>query len=140
MLVGKAQNTIDASGRIIFPASFRKEMGEKIILAKGLFDSCLCAYSEEEWKNLCDSLKRFPEAKVRQVKTWLFGSAVTLNPDKQGRVFISSELIEHAGLKQNVVFVGMGSRVDVWDAESYDKMYSSLDSEEIADILNQLEF
>ena len=140
MLVGKAQNTIDASGRIIFPASFRKEMGEKIILAKGLFDSCLCAYSEEEWKNLCDSLKRFPEAKVRQVKNWLFGSAVTLNPDKQGRVFISSELIEHAGLKQNVVFVGMGSRVDVWDAENYDKMYSSLDSEEIADILNQLEF
>ena len=140
MLVGKAQNTIDAGGRIIFPASFRKEMGEKIILAKGLFDSCLCAYSEEEWKNLCDSLKRFPEAKVRQVKNWLFGSATTLNPDKQGRVFISSELMAHAGLKQNVTFVGMGSRVDVWDAESYEKMYNSLDSEEIKDILNQLEF
>ncbi|MEE1279744.1 MAG: division/cell wall cluster transcriptional repressor MraZ [Oscillospiraceae bacterium] len=140
MLVGKAQNTIDASGRIIFPAGFRKEMGEKIYLSKALFDNCLCAYSEEEWKNVCDSLKKFPRAKVRQVESWLFGSACALSPDKQGRVFISGELIEHAGLRQDVVFVGMGSRVEVWDAEKYSKMYSSLDSDEIADILTQLDF
>lgn len=140
MLVGKAQNTIDASGRIIFPAGFRKEMGEKIYLSKALFDNCLCAYSEEEWKNVCDSLKKFPRAKVRQVESWLFGSACTLTPDKQGRVFISNELIEHAGLRQDVVFVGMGSRVEVWDAEKYSEMYSSLNSDEIADILTQLDF
>ena len=140
MLVGKAQNTIDASGRIIFPAGFRKEMGDKIILAKGFFEKCLCAYSEEEWKGLCESLKKFPRAKLREVENWLFGSACTLTPDKQGRVFISSELIEYAGLKQDVVFVGMGSRVAVWDAESYGEMYSTLNSEEIADILQQLDF
>ncbi len=140
MLVGKAQNTIDTTGRIIFPAGFRKEMGDKIILAKGLFENCLCAYSEQEWQNLCDSLKKFPKAKLRQVENWLFGSACSLTPDKQGRVFISNELIEYAGLKQNVIFVGMGSRVAVWDAESYENMYDSLDSNEISDILAELDF
>lgn len=140
MLIGKFKNTMDANGRIIFPADFRKDMGEKIVLAKGLFDNCLCAYSETEWNRLCDNLKNFPETKVRQVKNWLFGSACLLSPDKQGRVFISNELIKHAGLEHDVVFVGMNSRVDVWDAASYDKMYESLDSSSIADVLMQLDF
>lgn len=140
MLIGKFQNTMDSNGRIIFPADFRKDMGEKIILAKGLFDHCLCAYSEEEWNRLCESLKKFPKAKVREVENWLFGSACTLTPDKQGRVFISNELIRHADLSHDVVFVGMNSRVDLWDAEKYENMYNSIDSDSIADVLMQLDF
>jgi len=140
MLIGKFKNTIDANGRIIFPANFRKDMGENIVLAKGLFDKCLCAYSEEEWKRLCDNLKNFPEAKVRQVKSWLFGSACTLKADKQGRVFISNELIEHAGLEKEVIFVGMESKVELWNADNYDKMYESITPESVADVLTQLGF
>ena len=104
------------------------------------FDHCLCAYSEEEWKRLCDNLKSFPEAKVRQVKSWLFGSACTLSPDKQGRVFISNELIEHAQLDREVIFVGMESKVELWNAENYDKMYNSITPESVADVLTQLGF
>ena len=140
MLIGKFKNTIDANGRIIFPANFRKDMGESIVLAKGLFDKCLCAYSEDEWKRLCDNLKNFPEAKVRQVKNWLFGSACVLTPDKQGRVFISGELIEHAELDREVTFVGADSRVELWNSENYDKMYSSITPESVADVLTQLGF
>ena len=140
MLIGKFKNTIDANGGIIFPASFRKDMGENIVLAKSLFDKCLCAYSEEEWKRLSESLKSFPEAKVRQVKSWLFGSACLLSPDKQGRVFISSELIEHAGLDKEVIFVGMNSKVELWNSDNYDNMYNSITPESVADVLTQLEF
>lgn len=140
MLIGKFKNTIDANGRIIFPASFRKDMGDNIVLAKSLFDGCLCAYSEEEWKRLCENLKNFPEAKVRQVKSWMFGSACLLNPDKQGRVFISNELIQHASLDKEVIFVGMDSRVELWNAENYDKMYNSITPESVADVLTQLGF
>ena len=140
MLIGKFKNTIDANGRIIFPANFRKDMGENIVLAKSLFDKCLCAYSEEEWKRLSESLKSFPEAKVRQVKSWLFGSACLLSPDKQGRVFISNELIEHAGLDKEVIFVGMNSKVELWNSENYDNMYNSITPESVADVLTQLDF
>lgn len=140
MLIGKFTNTMDANGRIIFPADFRKDMGEKIVLAKGLFDKCLCAYSESEWNRLCNALKGIPEAKFGDVQKWLFGSASIVCPDKQGRVFITGELIEHAGLSHDVMFVGMNSRVDVWDAESYDKMYKSIDSQNVAEVLKQIDF
>ena len=140
MLIGKYKNSIDANGRIIFPAKFRDDIGENIVLAKGFFDKCLCAYSESEWKRLCESLKSFPEAKVREVKNWMFGSACLLTPDKQGRVFISPELIKHAELDHDVVFVGMDSRVDLWNADNYDKMYNSITPENIADVLTQLGF
>ena len=141
MLIGKCINTMDANGRIIFPADFRKDMGEKIILSKGLYDKCLCAYSESEWKRLCEAiLKSVPEAKFGDVQKWLFGSASPVTPDKQGRVFITGELIEYAGLGHDVMFVGMNSRVDVWDAESYDKMYKSIDPQNVAEMLKQIDF
>ncbi|MBQ9937365.1 MAG: division/cell wall cluster transcriptional repressor MraZ [Oscillospiraceae bacterium] len=140
VLIGKYQNSIDQKGRIIFPAKFREDMGENIVLAKGFFDKCLCAYGESEWKRLCESLKNFPEAKVRQVRSWLFGSACLLTPDKQGRVFISQELVKHAELDHDVIFIGMDSRVELWNSENYDKMYSSITPENIADVLTQLDF
>ena len=139
-LGGKFTNTMDASGRIIFPADFRKEMGGKIILAKGFFDHCLCAYPEEEWAKVCENLKKFPEAKMRKVRMWIFGSICTLVPDKQGRVFIPKELAEHAFLKHDVTFIGADSRVELWDSETYEKAYNSIEFESIADVLTELEF
>ncbi len=140
MLIGKYQMNLEPTGRIIFPAKFREDMGKGFVLAKGFFDPCLCAYPEDEWKRLCENLKSFPEAKVRQVKNWLFGSASPVAPDKQGRVFITPELIEHAGLCREITFVGMGSRVDIWDAQRYEQMYNAITPESIADVLTQLDF
>ena len=139
-LSGKFQNTMDNNGRIIFPADFRKEMGSKIILAKGFFEHCLCAYTEEEWKVVCDNLKKYPEAKIGKVRMWIFGSACTLVPDKQGRVFIPKELADHAFLKHDVTFIGADSRVELWDSETYNKAYSDIKFEDIADILTELQF
>ena len=140
MVFGKFTNSMDANGRVIFPADFRKEMGEKIFITKGLFNHCLCAYSEAEWRRICDNLKNYPESKVSQVKAWLFGSLITVVPDKQGRFFISSELIKHANLSRDVIFVGMDSRVDIWDAGSYTDMYNNLNFQEIADVLTEIGF
>jgi len=139
-LSGKFKNTMDNTGRIIFPADFRKEMGSKIILSKGFFDHCLCAYTEEEWKKVCENLKKFPEAKIRKVRMWVFGSICTLVPDKQGRVFIPKELCEHAGLKHEVIFMGADSRVELWDAETFEEAYNNIDFDSISDTLSELEF
>ena len=51
MLVGEFQHNIDAKGRMIMPAKFRDELGEKFVITKGL-DKCLFVFSQEEWENL----------------------------------------------------------------------------------------
>lgn len=65
MLMGQYEHTIDAKGRVIIPAKFREELGEKFVLTKGL-DNCLFVYSLEEWKNIEAKLKTLPLTKKTQ--------------------------------------------------------------------------
>ena len=51
MLIGQFEHTLDAKGRINFPAKFREDMGNRFILTKGL-DNCIAVYSLEEWERL----------------------------------------------------------------------------------------
>ena len=55
MLVGEFQHNIDAKGRVIMPAKFRDELGEKFVVTKGL-DKCLFVFSPDEWEKLDQKL------------------------------------------------------------------------------------
>ena len=55
MLVGEFQHNIDAKGRMIMPAKFRDELGEKFVITKGL-DKCLFVFSQAEWEKLDQKL------------------------------------------------------------------------------------
>ena len=62
MLMGEYKHNMDAKGRIIMPAKFREELGERFILTRGL-DGCLFGYPMDQWKILEEKLKNLPLAK-----------------------------------------------------------------------------
>ena len=45
MFMGEYHHSIDDKGRLIIPAKFREELGEKFIVTRGI-DNCLFVYSE----------------------------------------------------------------------------------------------
>ena len=51
MLIGEFSPSIDAKGRLHFPAKLREDLGERFIVTKGL-DNCLFVYSPEGWAEL----------------------------------------------------------------------------------------
>ena len=51
MLTGQYTHSIDAKGRVNFPAKLREELGERFIITRGL-DNCLFVYSVDEWDQL----------------------------------------------------------------------------------------
>ena len=51
MFIGEYQHTIDPKGRVIMPAKFREDLGDKFIVTKGL-DNCLFVFPQEEWQEL----------------------------------------------------------------------------------------
>ena len=59
MLIGEYEHSLDAKGRLIMPAKFREDIGEKFIITKGL-DGCLFAFSLEEWTNFEQKLRSLP--------------------------------------------------------------------------------
>jgi len=120
--MGEYAHTIDAKGRVILPADFRSELGESFVITKGL-DSCLFVYEQTEWDALSEKLRQLPLAKpeARAFVRFFFSGARTLECDKQGRFLVPGTLRSYAGLKKDVVLIGVSNRVELWDKAAWEK-------------------
>ena len=116
MLIGEYEHSLDAKGRLIMPAKLRQDMGEKFILTKGL-DGCLFAFSEKEWLNFETKLKSLPlsDKNARNFVRFFLSGATDCEIDKQGRFLIPNNLRVAAKLEKEVVIIGVGTRLEIWD-------------------------
>jgi MraZ protein len=141
LFYGEYQHTIDPKGRVIIPARFREELGEKFILTKGL-DDCLFVYSSGEWCNLEAKLKTLPLSSkdARAFIRFFFSGATECELDKQGRALIPQNLREYAKLEKDIYIIGVSTRVEVWDRNKWEN-YSrddNLSADKIAEKMEQL--
>ncbi len=145
-LSGKHYNSLDPKGRIIIPAPFREILSEnyttKLIFANDVFDRCLSAYPVNEWNSLMEKVKEksLTLDAVKYFKRRVIGSAVVCEIDKQGRVLIPAALRVDAGLNSEVVLVGQGNIIEIWDKNEYETVAdpSKLDKETKKTYMEQL--
>lgn len=138
MLSGEYNYTIDAKGRLNFPAKLREELGEKLILAKSLTDTCLNVYSIEKFDELVAKVDALPMAKARNIRRHLFSSTIEIVPDKQGRILIPQNLREYCQLQKDVVIVGVSQNCEIWSQENWVSVMDSIEAEHLADIVDEL--
>jgi len=131
---GEFQHTIDDKGRMIVPAKFRHLLGERFIVTKGL-DDCLWAYPMDEWKELEAKLRTLQITKpdARAFVRFFASGATECELDKQGRILVPSNLREYAGLDRDVVVIGVITRAEIWDRDSWERYSSSLSPDAIAE-------
>ena len=139
MLIGEYEHSVDAKGRMNFPARLREDLGESFILTKGL-DNCLFAYSIEEWKQLEEKIKALPMSKSRTLQRFFFAGAIQVQVDKQGRILVPSNLREYAGIQKEVVVVGASVRAEIWDRERYQVLCAQITAEDVAAAMDELGF
>lgn len=132
MLMGEFHHNIDEKKRLIIPSKFREELGDKVIITRGL-DGCLFVYSLEEWDKIVLSLKNLPFTKKdTRIFTRFFLSGATICEfDKQGRVVIPSSLTDYAEIKKECTIIGVNDRLEVWALDKFiglmDENYDILD-------------
>ena len=138
MLMGEYHHNIDGKGRIIIPSKFRNDLGEKFIITRGL-DKCLFVYSEEEWNKLISKLKTLPFTnKDARNFTRFFLSGATANEfDRQGRINISSSLVNYANLTKECVIIGANDRLEIWSEELWNNFIES-NEDNLSDIAENL--
>lgn len=138
MFLGEFQHSVDAKGRVILPAKFRDELGEKFYVTKGL-EECLFIFSSAEWASFSERLRKLSLAKkeARAFVRFFFGGASEVECDKQGRILLPPTLREFAGCKKDLVIVGVGSRIEVWDQERWNN-YNGEMVPEVTEIAEQL--
>ncbi len=141
MFIGEYEHNIDAKGRAIMPAKLREDIGDKFIITKGL-DGCLFAYSQTEWANFEEKLKALPLAQknARNFVRFFLSGAVECEIDKQGRFLIPSNLREHAKLDKEIVIIGVGTRLEIWNRKEWEQYSNdeSISADEIAENMTML--
>lgn len=138
MLIGEFEHSLDAKGRLIMPAKLRESIGDSFVVTKGL-DGCLFAFSITEWNNFEEKLKQLPlsNRNSREFTRFFLSGATECEIDKQGRFLIPTNLREAATLEKEVVIIGVGTRIEIWDKEKW-KQYNNSENISVEDVAENM--
>lgn len=130
MFYGEHEHTIDNKGRIIIPSRFRDALKEydiqKLYVTRGL-DKCLFLFTENEWKSQESKFRSMPftRSESRKFNRLYFSGAIQIECDKQGRILVPKYLKDFAGIKRDIVLIGVSNRIEVWARESWQAYYNN---------------
>ncbi len=116
MLIGEYTHTLDPKKRLSVPSKWRKELGKKVVVTRGL-DNCLFVYPMEQWATITEKIGQLPfgQADTRGFNRFFLSGAVESEVDSAGRILVPDFLKTFAGLKSKVVLAGVHDRVEIWD-------------------------
>ena len=141
MFIGEYSYTIDAKKRLTVPPKFRKILGEKAVITRGL-DNCLFLYTQKDWEEQAEKLSKLPlsQADARGFARIMLAGAMDAEIDSLGRILIPDYLKDYAKLGKKIVVAGLYNRVEIWDEERWNEYKQKTESEagDIAERLKEL--
>ncbi len=120
MLLGEYDHTLDDKNRLTLPAKLREELGDEVVIARGL-DGCLAVYSRPAFDVLAarmgtlDPLSR----ETRTMQRYFFTGAPPVELDKAGRMVVPAKLIEELKIGREVTIAGVYDHLEIWDRASW---------------------
>ena len=141
MFIGEYRHSIDNKKRLAVPSKFRGELGNRVVVTRGL-DKCLFVYPLKTWEKLAEKFGSMPmgESGTRSFVRLMLAGATDVEIDKQGRILIPDYLKKYAGLKKDVTIAGLYNRLEVWDEKKWSsyKTKAEKNSDAIAEQLGKL--
>ncbi len=134
MLIGEYIHTLDPKKRISMPAKFRKEIGKKVVVTRGL-DNCLFVYSLEQWRKVALKLSELSigASDTRGFNRFMLAGAVETDVDSLGRILVTDFLKDFAGLKSKVAVIGVANHIEIWDEKIWKSYRGKIEKQ--ADVL-----
>ena len=112
----------DAKGRVFLPAAYRKVLDaageERLVMRPDLFQECLVLYPESLWNHMLDSMRSRLNRWNREHQDIIRGfvaEAEMVELDANGRFLINKRKMNVAGITQDVRFLAVDDRIEVWD-------------------------
>ena len=139
MFFGEFAYKVDNKGRVALPPVFRQYLKEGVVIRPGA-EKCIVAKSLEQFRREAEFIQssRFSPAAKRRLERAIFGTAVILAFDTQGRINLPAVLKSHAGIDNEAVVVGRGlSEFEIWSKKGWEEENAQA-VEELASILEEL--
>jgi MraZ protein len=127
---GSYSYSVDSKGRINIPAKLKKyvspDANDTFIVTRG-FEKCLFLYPLDEWNGLESSIRGLSSSNSqhRFITRTLLQYATESQLDGQSRITIPRELLQFAGIDDQVLIIGVLERIEVWNPKEYDAYMSS---------------
>ncbi len=143
MFLGTQSPRLDDKGRMVLPAKYRDGLAAGLVFTKGQ-ERSIVVWPAGDFTEYAErlSVASRSDAAVRAYLRVLFSGATDEIPDRQGRVMIPLALREYAGLDREVIVVGNGTTLEIWNAAAWDQYlagqednFSDLSEEVIPGIL-----
>lgn len=126
MFLGSHSPKLDDKGRLVLPAKFREGLAGGLVFTKGQERSIL-VWPAAEFAAYAERLNvaSRSDAAVRAYLRVLFSGATDEIPDKQGRVLVPAALREYAGLDREVMVIGNGTTIEIWNEQAWNSYLAS---------------
>jgi MraZ protein len=126
MFRGATKVTLDAKGRLAIPSRYRERL---LTVAQGRLvatvdsDYCLLLYPLPDWEEIERKLARLPNLnkQVRRLQGLMLGYATELEMDSHGRILLTRELRDFAGLDKQAMLIGQANKFELWSEERWSK-------------------
>ena len=141
--LGEFEATLDAKGRFLLPAGFKKQLPEaetgRYVINRG-FEQCLALYPMRTWEPLFAKISGLNEfdPKQREFRRAFLNGATYVEPDTAGRILLPPSLKVYAGLEKDIVLMATGDKIEIWDSNKYKQFFDSISSDALSDLGNQV--
>ena len=124
MFRGATSLNLDAKGRLAVPTKHREAMqlecaGNLVLTAHP--HRCLLLYPQPAWEPIQAKIMALSsfDKQSSALQRLLVGFVEDISLDGAGRILVSPELREFAGLDKEVMLVGQGSHFELWNKEAW---------------------
>jgi MraZ protein len=141
MIIGQYLTRLSEKNRTSLPKKFRDAIGDEGIIARW-YEGCLVVVNGTTWKALLNRLTAKANVitqPVRDTDRFILGSAFEIEFDDQGRFVIPKVLKDYARLEDEVYFIGLGDRVEVWNKKDWEdrEAYIAKNAAQLVEKLSQ---
>ena len=142
-IIGTYECKIDAKGRLMLPASLKKQLGAtdaaSFVLKRSVFQPCLELYTMDEWSKVHSKVSKLNQfSKKNNNFIRLFNAGLKqIELDGQGRILISKDLMTYAQLDKDLVLSSAVNKIEIWDKAAYEDSLIMSD-EDFADLAEEV--
>ena len=121
---------MDAKGRFLLPAGFKKQLPEgeglQFVMNRG-FEKSLALYPIRNWEPLFSDISKLNDfdPKVREFRRYFLNGATLVEPDTASRILVPPNLKVHANLQKDIVLVAAVNKIEIWDSNTYKQFFDS---------------
>ena len=121
LLIGHYETNLSPKGRVALPSRFKKILGTKLIVTAG-YEKALMIIAPKDWQAVVGQVtnRQLTVGPARATDRFLLGSAFEVELDTQGRFIVPKYLRKYAELGDEVVFIGVGNRLELWSQAKWE--------------------